>query len=170
MIHLHQELERISEVAFFSSLGQPLAEEFAAKLQPELPFLHYMQLPDVQETFVQPTLPEWIKLQSAVRWLPSSPTEPDPFYPAMSADPQLLDIRKQIYQAVLRQTRTARPDTLKCRPHDFTTAARQAAGYAYRQYAMERYYDLGSSWQRVIQLYEAGHWPAGYAKDTLVWI
>ncbi|WP_458119897.1 hypothetical protein [Paenibacillus sp. Z6-24] len=79
-------------------------------------------------------------------------------------------MRKQINQAVLRQTRSARPDTLVCRPHDFKTAARQAAAYAYRQYAVECYYGLGSCWQTMIRLYEAGHWPIGYSKDTLVWI
>lgn len=171
MMDLKHELERIAGIAFFASLGQMSTEELAALISyPASPFLYNVQLPDVREAFVEPGLPEWMKLQQKIRWLPSSSTEPDPFYPASSQAPELLELRKQINQAVLRQTRSARPDTLICRPHDFTTAARQAAAYAYRQYVMERYYDLGSRWQTMIRLYEAGHWPIGYSKDTLVWI
>lgn len=90
---LDHERERIARIAFFASLGQTPTEELTTLISyPASPFLYNMQLPDVREAFIEPVLPEWMKLQQKVRW------------------------------------------------------------------------------QTIIRLYEAGHWPIGYSKDTLVWI
>lgn len=150
-------LARIQQARFFGNLGKPGTSD------PKVIFIA-----SVEAVFVSPSNSAFQGFYEATQWLPCSPGEEDPYYPPQAIPKALSEQRMVLSKAVMAATRNIDKAPLACPPHDFSQAARGGAAYAFRQYATERYFNLGEHWREVVELYLAGHWPFGYAPGRLI--
>lgn len=105
-----------------------------------------------------------------VEWLPTSPTQDDPFYIKQEYPQDLVEMRLVVSKAVIESLKAFPvPDSqFQYDAHNFKIAARNAICYAFRQYLTEKYFNYGDSWEKIIQIYYQGHFPIGFYKKKLV--
>lgn len=105
-----------------------------------------------------------------VEWLPTSPTQDDPFYIKQEYPKDLVEMRLVVSKAVIESLKAFPvPDSqFQYDAHNFKIAARNAICYAFRQYLTEKYFNYGDNWERIIQIYYQGHFPIGFYKKKLV--
>ena len=105
-----------------------------------------------------------------VVWLPTSPTQDDPFYIKQEYPKDLVEMRLLVSKAVIESLKAFPvPDNqFQFDAHNFKIAARNAICYAFRQYLTEKYFNYGDNWENIIQIYCQGHFPIGFCKKTLV--
>lgn len=157
MFDIADDVRRINGTGFFSCLGEN-----------NLTGSNIIQLNDVRTAFIAPSDAAFQGYYHHTLWLPTAADEGDPFYQRLPAPAALLAARRDINKAVMQATRAIPKTLLRCDAHDFSVAARQAACFAFRQYISERWYADGDKWQRIAEIYYAGHWPVGYAGDCLI--
>lgn len=145
-------ISRIDRIPWFAKLG-----ESSDKSNVEVESLDYWRSSDSTSGNR-----ELDGVLSSMKWLPSSRDEVDPFVKT-SVTADRVAAGMAAYRIVLKALRNFDSPLLKVGPHDFNEAAKQAAAYAAR--AVARNYDRASSWERVLCVYEAGHWPLGFLPD-----
>jgi len=156
-MNIDEELVKIETCDFFSNMGRS---------EPNSNSLIYIET--VGKVFVEPSMQEFEGVYDRVEWLPTAPTQPDPFYIIPKSPPDLVAMRMTINKAVMTATKNLDKSKFTCRPHDFSLAARNAVCFAFRQYVSEEYFGLGGRWAEIIELYYKGHWPVGYCSHRLV--
>lgn len=157
MIDITEEIIKISEARFFSKMGLP-----------DLHDDHFIAVGNVRKAFVEPTEIDFKGLYKQTVWLPTSPTQDDPFYKKYNNPKDIIALRKVITKHVMNATKEVNKEPFISSPHDFSTAARNAIFFAFRQLITERYFSLGDKWETIVALYYSGHWPVGYAKDNII--
>lgn len=105
-----------------------------------------------------------------VEWLPTSPTQTDPFYIKQGYPKDLVEMRLLVSKAVIESLKAFPvPDShFQYDVHNFKIAARNAICYAFRQYLTEKYFNYGDNWENIIQIYYQGYFPIGFYKKKLV--
>lgn len=159
MIDITEDLKKIERAKFFSKMGVGDINDDS------LIFIE-----NVRSVFIEPSEAEFKGFYKKTEWLPTSPTQEDPFYKKISSPKELLELRKEINKSIMNATKDMNKSYFLSPPHDFSTAARNAICFAYRQFLTERYFNLGNKWKGIVDLYYAGHWPVGYAKDKIILI
>lgn len=150
-------LVRIKESDFFSNMGTRPSS--TADL---------IYANSLREVFAAPGDPCFNARYDVLEWLPTSPTQEDPFYSLEKPGKDLVELRLRITKAVIDALKTIDKRPFIVDQHDFSTVARNAIAFAFRQYVTERYYGLGSRWETIIDVYCSGHWPVGYAANKLI--
>ena len=131
----------------------------------------YIQIPSLAPWGNEPTGDAGLeRLADEMDWLPSSGDQADPVH-GQSLEQQAESLGRkheysqqtlEVYKATLAALRTfTGHPALKVGAHDFTEAARGAAGYAARRAAYEILLGEAGFWCDVIKIYHAGHWPCG---------
>ncbi|MCF5715940.1 hypothetical protein ACDH53_26515 [Pseudomonas tremae] len=151
------ELATIEKSCFFSKMGVLLPDEE-----------RIISIENVRKVFVEPSELDFKGCYDEVEWLPTSPTQDDPFYELPKSPKELTELRIKINKAVMAATKSLEKNSFLCAPHDFSVAARNGICFAFRQYVSERYYGLGDHWKEIVEIYYKGHWPIGFTKDKLV--
>lgn len=123
---------------------------------------------NVGGAFLAPTDSDFIEKCNDIEWLPTAPTQHDPFYKFDEFPNELVDFRLRINKAVMAATRGIDTCLFKSGQHDFTAAARNGICYAFRQYTAEQYFAVGKRWGMVVSMYYAGRWSVGYWQKGLV--
>lgn len=157
MIDIDEELIRIERCDFFSNMGADESKDSAL-----------IYIGDVRNVFVEPSVSEFEGYYDDVEWLPTSPTQPDPFYNLPKPASDLVAMRMKVNKAVMAATKNLDKNKFICVPHDFSLAARNGVCFAFRQYVSEEYYGLGDRWAKIVGVYYKGHWPVGFCKNKLV--
>jgi len=67
-----------------------------------------------------------------LEWLPTSPTQQDPFTVFRKSPKELVGSRLRVSKAVLQSIKSFPKDKFVYRSHDFSIAARNAACFAFR--------------------------------------
>lgn len=101
-------------------------------------------------------------------WLPTSPTQEDPFYKKQINPNLLIEQRLIITQTITQQIKVMPAEMFKYKAHDFNLAAKNAICYAFRQYLTEDYFNLGEQWKEIVELYYKGHWVVGVSQEKRV--
>ncbi|UWS28281.1 hypothetical protein [Erwinia pyrifoliae] len=157
MIDINEEISKISDARFFSKMGfYDIHEDYV------------ILVGDVRKVFIEPSDIDFKGLYKKTEWLPTSPTQDDPFYKKQQNPKDIIELRKEISKHVMHATKEMNKDAFISSPHDFSIAARNAICFAFRQLITERYFGLGDKWKIIVDLYYAGHWPVGYAKDKII--
>ncbi|MEY8712551.1 hypothetical protein [Mangrovibacter phragmitis] len=157
MIDIAEDLKKIENTIFFSRMGVSDINDDRVIL-----------IEDVRKVFIEPSDVEFKGFYKKTKWLPTSPTQEDPFYGKQSNPKDLLELRKEVNKCVMNATKDINKSSFISQPHDFSIAARNAICFAFRQSLTERYFKLGSKWEMIVDLYYLGHWPVGYAKDKII--
>jgi hypothetical protein len=157
MIDVDEECKRIEGFEFFSNMGGCGPKDN-----------NYIYIESVRKVFVESSESEFDGCYSGVEWLPTSPTQPDPFYDLPKPPSDLVAMRMKVNKAVMTATKNLDKSKFICTPHDFSLAARNGVCFAFRQYVSEEYYGLGDRWLTMVRLYYSGHWPVGFFKDKIV--
>lgn len=156
-MNIDAELKRIEESRFFSNMGISLSEEGGI-----------IRIENVRKVFVEPSKLDFQGCYDEVEWLPTSPTQDDPFYELPKPPEELTALRVKINKSVMSATRGLEKGSFLCGSHDFSAAARNGICFAFRQYVSERYYGHGDHWKQIVDIYYKGHWPVGFTKSKLV--
>ena len=157
MIDIDEDLKRIENMIFFSRMGVSDINDDRVIL-----------IGDVRKVFIEPSDAEFKGFYKKTEWLPTSPTQEDPFYRKQNNPKDLLELRKEVNKCVVNATKEINKSSFISQSHDFSIAARNAICFAFRQSLNERYFRLGSKWEMIVGLYYLGHWPVGYAKDKII--
>ncbi|PHM66254.1 hypothetical protein [Xenorhabdus sp. KJ12.1] len=157
MIDINVELEKIVKANFFANMGLfDLHDE------------NVILIENVEKVFINPSDFEFKGYYKNTEWLPTSPTQEDPFYKKQDSTKNLLEIRMKINKAVMNATKEIDKSKFISKPHDFHQAARNAICYAFRQYVTENFFNLGNKWESIVNIYYAGHWPVGISKEKVI--
>lgn len=157
MFDIDAEIKKIESCDFFSSMGMPGVNDEST-----------IYIANVGRVFVEPSEVEFKGRYGEIDWLPSYPTQSDPFYDMPTPPKNLSDIRVKINRAAMAATKRLDRSKFLAGPHDFSVAARNGLCFAFRQYSSECYFGVGSRWRRIVDFYYAGRWPVGYYKGGLV--
>lgn len=157
MIDINNVLKEIEKANFFSNMGE-------SDIQNE----NVILIKDVEKVFINPNDAEFNGFYASTEWLPTSPAQEDPFYKGQTTSKALAELRIKVNKAVLNATKGLPKDKFICLPHDFSQPARRGICFAFRQYVSEKYLNLGTRWEGVVQIYYAGHWPVGFAKEKII--
>ncbi len=119
---------------------------------------------------------EDLKTAEEIDWLPTGPSDEDPFYGkqlnAMLAERDMLSkaqaIKKEVRFLVLKATSGKNTPLLKCGPHNLNGAARKTAVEAFARATMEALLEIDASWCYVVRIYSGGWWPCGRKGGLLV--
>ncbi|WP_256582500.1 hypothetical protein [Pseudomonas sp. Irchel 3A5] len=157
MMNIDVELERIGRSRFFSNMGVLLCGEE-----------RIICIENVRKVFIEPSELDFQGCYEEVEWLPTSPSQGDPFYKLPKPPKELTGLRMEINKSVMAATRNVGKELFLCGSHDFSAAARNGICFAFRQYVSERYHGLGEHWKEIVEIYYKGHWPVGFTKNKLV--
>lgn len=157
MFNVDEELNRILNANFFSNMGKGGANTGSI-----------IYIENVKKVFLEPSDADFVGHYAEVEWLPTSPTQIDPFYDAPKNSRDLVSVRMTVNKAVLAATKNIDKSQFISGPHDFNVAARNGICFAFRQYVTEQYYDLGEVWHDIVKFYYSGRWPVGYFKNGLI--
>ena len=156
-MNIDAELQRIASTPFFSKLGCAFPGDDAL-----------IRIESLRKAFVEPVAADFKGRYGAVDWLPTSPTQDDPFHDMPKPSADLVALRMQVNHAVMAATRQLDKHLFVVDQHDFSNAARGGICFAFRQYVSESHHGLGHMWKQVVDIYCAGHWPIGVAAGKLV--
>ncbi|BBV08022.1 TPA: hypothetical protein ACHWKL_004317 [Providencia stuartii] len=157
MFDINEQLEAINNADFFANMGINDIQDKDIIL-----------IENVEKVFVSPSEAEFKGLYRKTEWLPTSPTQDDPFYKKQDNPKELVNMRIKMSKVVMDKTKNLVANNFISKPHDFKQAARNAIAYAFRQYVTEKYFNLGNNWERIIKIYYKGHWPVGIAKEKII--
>lgn len=157
MFDIKDHFKRIESAAFFSKMGMN-----------DLYGDAFILIENVRKVFVEPSDIEFKGHYNSLEWLPTTPSQDDPFYKKQSYPKDLIEQRKEITKCIMNATRNINKNNFIAPPHDFSVAARGAISFAFRQYITEQYFGLGNKWENIVNIYYAGHWPVGYTKENLI--
>ncbi|POD90534.1 hypothetical protein BV924_22420 [Pectobacterium odoriferum] len=157
MVDLNEEIKKIKAASFFSQMGVNNLHEGDVIL-----------IENVRKVFIEPSDTDFKGFYKKTEWLPSSPTQDDPFYKKQVNPKDLVELRKEINKYVMTATRELNKANFSSSPHDFSVTARNAICFAFRQLITERYFSLGNRWERITDIYYSGHWPVGFTKEKYI--
>lgn len=123
---------------------------------------------NVREVFIVPSDDDFKGLYKETEWLPTSPTQNDPFYEKQASPKELIELRKEINKSIIIATRDLDKGIFISSPHNFSVSAKNAICFAFRQIITERYFSLGCCWGRIADIYYSGHWPVGFTKEKYI--
>lgn len=123
---------------------------------------------DVFRVFVEPIDSDFHGYYKMIEWLPTSPTQDDPFNSFPKPPKDLVSLRIDVSKAVMRSIKAVSKEKLIVGAHDFSAAAANGACFAFRQYVSESYYGVSGAWSKVAHVYLSGRWPVGYSDDKLI--
>ncbi|NHB59593.1 hypothetical protein G9F32_16500 [Acinetobacter sp. 194] len=156
MFNIDEEIKRINNSIFFSNFGINDINDSSI-----------IFVDSLYKIFIEPKEEYFNNNYTKMDWLPSSPTQDDPYYKKIKNPPELINMKKNINKLILEKTRNIDTSLFKCQQHDFSIVAKNALSFSFRQLVVEEYFCLGNNWRKVVNLYYAGHWPFGYYKDKL---
>ncbi|KAA3667032.1 hypothetical protein [Pectobacterium carotovorum] len=157
MVDITEEIKKIEAANFFSLMGVNNLHEGDVIL-----------IENVRKVFIEPSDADFKGLYKKTEWLPTSPTQDDPFYKKQVNPKDLIELRKEINKYVITATRELNKDNFISSPHDFSVAARNAICFSFRQLITERFFSLGNRWERITDIYYSGHWPVGFTKERYI--
>lgn len=158
MFNITEEVLKIQNTNFFKNMGH------ADLIDPSIVFIK-----NIESAFIHPQESDFKNIYHQVKWLPTSLSEPDPFYTLTQKLPEsIIILRKQMTQTLMQSVRTIDPQLFKYDQYDFQYAAKNALYFAFRQAVVEKYFGLGQRWEKIIQLYYLGHWVIGYTADQYI--
>lgn len=150
-------IKRIATTDFFSRMG----------CDPD-PVDGVIYIRDVLKVFIEPEDSYFQGCYKNLEWLPTSPSQDDPFNSFPKPPKELVDWRISVSKAVMQSIKGSSKDKFITGAHDFSLAARNGACFAFRQYVSESYYRAPGTWSKVVELYLSGRWPAGYSGRKLI--
>ena len=157
MLDFEKIIDEVGRASFFSRMGSaPDAIEGVIFIK------------SVFRVFVEPVDSDYFGAYKDLEWLPTTPTQDDPFKSFPKPPKDLVDLRLGVSRAVMQSVKHVPKDKFLSGGHDFSLAARNAACFAFRQYMSECYYGRDSAWKKIVELYFDGRWPVGYLKDNLI--
>lgn len=157
MLDVEKLIYDIARIDFFSSMGK--APDMVEGV---------VYIESVFRVFVEPLESDFAGTYKDLEWLPTTPTQDDPFNSFPKPPKDLADARLRVSKAVLQSVKRGAKDKLVSGAHDFGLAARNAACFAFRQYVSEIHYGGGGAWSKIVGLYFSGRWPVGYAGGKLI--
>lgn len=157
MIDINNVLKEIEKANLFLNMGVP-----------DIKNENIILVKDVEKVFINPSDADFNGLYASTEWLPTSPTQDDPFYKRQTISKELAELRIKVNKAVLNATKGLPKDNFLFSPHDFSQAAKNGICFAFRQYVTEKYLNLGNRWEDVVRIYYAGHWPVGFSKEKII--
>jgi len=157
MLDTEKVIDGIARARFFSEMG--CAPGFVEGV---------IYIENVHRVFVDPVESEFLGVYKDLKWLPTTPTQDDPFNSFPKSPKELVDLRIKVSKAVMQSVKYIPRDKFVSGVHDFSLAAKNAACFAFRQYMSECYYGSEGVWSKVVGLYFSGRWPVGYSKKKLI--
>ncbi|WP_312352224.1 hypothetical protein [Pseudomonas sp.] len=157
MFDVDELIYEVGRTEFFSKLG------CATDLKSGVIYVE-----SIFKVFVEPVESDFEGCYKDLEWLPTSPTQQDPFNVFPKPRKELVDSRLRVSKAVMQSIKSVPKYKFVCGSHDFSIAARNAACFAFRQYVSESYYGDKCVWSKVIDLYFSGRWPVGYSRDRII--
>ncbi|MCH7347736.1 hypothetical protein [Aeromonas sp. MR7] len=157
MVDINEEIKKIENASFFEKMGVDNLHEGDVIL-----------IENVRKVFIEPSDDDFKGLYKKTEWLPTSSTQDDPFYEKQVSPKELIELRKEINKRIIIATRDLDKGRFISSPHDFSVSARNAICFAFRQLITERYFSLGSRWERITEIYYSGHWPVGFTKERYI--
>lgn len=157
MLDIEKLIDDIARTEFFSNMGK--AHDVAEGV---------IYIERVFRVFIEPLESDFAGGYKDLEWLPTTPTQDDPFSSFPKPPKELVDARLKVSKAVMQSVKGVARDKFVTGAHDFSLAARNAACFAFRQYVSEDYYGGGGVWSKIVELYFSGRWPVGYARDRLI--
>lgn len=157
MVDINEEIKKIENASFFEKMGVDNLHEGDVIL-----------IENVRKVFIEPSDDDFKGLYKKIEWLPTSSTQDDPFYEKQVSPKELIELRKEINKRIIIATRDLDKGRFISSPHDFSVSARNAICFAFRQLITERYFSLGSRWERITEIYYSGHWPVGFTKERYI--
>jgi len=157
MLDVEKLIDDIARTDFFSSMG---------KAPDVVEGVVYVE--SVFRVFIEPLESDFAGAYKDLEWLPTTPTQDDPFNSFPKPPKELADARLKVSKAVMQSVKGVAKDKFLSGAHDFSLAARNAACFAFRQYVSEVYYGGDGAWSKIVGLYFSGRWPVGYAGDKLI--
>ncbi len=94
MIDIDEECRKIEGFEFFSNMGGRGPKDD-----------NYIYIESVRKVFVEPSESEFYGCYDGVEWLPTSPTQPDPFYEIPKPPSDLVAMRIKANKAVMAATK-----------------------------------------------------------------
>jgi len=122
----------------------------------------------VFRVFIDPVETQFSGAYKDLEWLPTTPTQEDPFHSFPKVPKDLVELRLKVSRAVMQSIKYMPKEVFISGAYGFSLTARNAACYAFRQYVSECYYGSVGVWSRVVDLYFSGRWPVGYSKEKLI--
>ncbi|WP_156352029.1 hypothetical protein [Pseudomonas sp. NBRC 111130] len=157
MLDVEKLIDNVARTDFFSSMGKaPDAIEGVVYIE------------SVFRVFIEPLEADFAGAYKDLEWLPTTPTQDDPFNSFPRPPQELVDARLRVSKAVMQSVKNVAKDKFVSGAHDFSLAARNAACFAFRQYVSEVYYGGDGIWSKIVDLYFSGRWPVGYAGEKLI--
>lgn len=157
MININELIKDIERSRFFSRMG-------LSDIENE----NIILIDNVEKVFINPSDIEFKGFYEQTEWLPTSPTQDDPFYKIQGGSKELIELRIKINKAVMNATKGLSKDKFISGPQDFSLAARNGICFAFRQYVTEQYLCIGDKWSTIVDIYYDGHWPVGFTKEKLI--
>ncbi|EIS3739300.1 hypothetical protein [Aeromonas hydrophila] len=157
MVDINEEIKKIKSASFFEKMGVDNIHESDVIL-----------IGSVRKVFIEPSGDDFKGLYKETEWLPTSPTQNDPFYEKQVSPKELIELRKEINKYIIVATRELDKGRFISSPHDFSVSAKNAICFAFRQLITERYFSLGCRWERITDIYYSGHWPVGFTKKKYI--
>lgn len=157
MVDINEEIKKIENASFFEKMG--------------VNNLHagdVILLENVRKVFIELSDDDFNGLYKETEWLPTSPTQNDPFYEKQVSPKELIELHKEINKRIIIATRNIDKGIFISSPHDFSVSARNAICFAFRQLITERYFSLGDRWEKITEIYYSGHWPVGFTKERYI--
>lgn len=148
MIFFDEVQHKIQNTAFFSNMGKADLQADNVILFSDLEHLLLSEL-----NFI---------------WLPTSPTQDDPFYTKQTLPKALIAQRIKITRCVMDSVKNIPRAPFQYDAHDFNIAAKNAISYAFRQYLSEKYFSLGDKWENIVNIYYQGYWPVGIYHNKII--
>lgn len=157
-MNIASKIEKIKNTDFFAHMGCPNSIDESV-----------IWIQNIELAFIHPQAEDFYGVYDQMKWLPTSTSDPDPFYDLNSKIPEeLCQFRKQITQALMVSVRSIEAKAFRYHQHDFEYAAKNALYFAFRQALVEEYFNLGERWKKIIQLYYLGHWVIGFTQDKYI--
>ena len=157
MLDIEKLIDDIAQTNFFSNMGKaPDVVEGVVYIE------------SVFRVFIEPLESDFAGAYKYLEWLPTTPTQDDPFNSFPKPPKEIADARLKASKAVMQSVKRVAKDKFVSGAHDFSLAARNAACFAFRQYVSQVYYGGDGAWSKIVGLYFSGRWPVGYAGEKLI--
>lgn len=94
MVDINEEIKKIKNANFFEKMGVDNIHENDVIL-----------IGSVRKVFIEPSNDDFKGLYKETEWLPTSPTQNDPFYEKQVSPKELIELRKEINKCIIIATR-----------------------------------------------------------------
>ena len=91
MVDINEEIKKIKSASFFENMGVDNIHESDVIL-----------IGSVRQVFIEPSGDDFKGLYKETEWLPTSPTQNDPFYEKQVSPKELIELRKEINKCIAK--------------------------------------------------------------------